>query len=428
MLTSPEHLPTTDHLLTLASDGDDKPRNRNDRNGDRRGYKNDRGGKGNWHNKGRNTFNHYNKKTNNVKSRYDHQEVTDDPVQIRKQVEFYFSDTNLRQDKFLFERIEGHANKPIDIKTIHSFKRMQRYQPYSAVVKALKESDELDVINGDSVGNEQVVRKVALPEDIGTNMREVAANYESESMKRSIYAKGFGRETEKTQLKIEKLFEPYAPKAVRLRRMQDGFFKGSVFVEFSTEEEATDFMEMENKPTFENELNQKVELKWMSKTAYCKEKDELINSGKIRPNDEDDQPRGYGGRGNFRGNRGRDGGRGGRDWRGGRGRDGKFNRRDRNRSGSRERSGERDLRNDNWKELAEKDRKRGRGEEKEKEEKKEVQEFDDMSVVSSLINGRKVLTRASGIPKIKASEPVAGKKRPAEEEGAGGEAKKAKEE
>jgi len=402
--------------------GDDKPRYNRDRNGydrrdDRKGGK---FGKGNYNNKGGNynnkggdrKYSNYNKQKN-IKSRYDDDEPTDDPVQIRKQVEFYFSDANLKQDRFLFEQIEGCKNTPVDIKVISSFKRMRRFTPYSAIVAALKESDMLNVIDEEGVGREQVVRKTPLPEDLGTNHREVMANYASESMKRSIYVKGFGEETRNTQVKVEELFQPFGVTSVRLRRIPDGSFKGSAFIEFPSEDEANQFLELDDKPKWTDADGNEKELLIKSKTDYCKEKDELINAGKIRPNDQDDQPRGSGsGRGGFKNRGGRGGGYKGGKYGGGRRRD---DSRGRSRSRSRSRSGSRDLRNDDWKELRAKDNKRdGRREKDEKKEEKDEgpkQEFDEV-----------------GIPKIMTTEPTTSgsKKRPAEDDGEGTEAKKAK--
>jgi lupus La protein len=218
------------------------------------------------------------------------------------------------------------------------------------------------VLNEDKPNDEQVQRKTPLPEDLGTNHEKVKADYESESMKRSIYAKGFGDETSSTQVDIEDLFAPFNSTAVRLRRANDGTFKGSVFVEFENEEDMQQFLDLENKP----EWNDKP-LKISSKAEYCREKEELINAGKIRRNDldEDDSPRG--------GYRGRGRGRGGR----GAGR-GRFNndRDQRSRSRSRDRRGSfhKDLKRKNWREIADE-------EDREREAKKDdgaKQEYDDV--------------------------------------------------
>lgn len=136
---------------------------------------------------------------------------TDDPDEIRKQVEFYFSDANIYTDKHLLTQINGHENKPFPLKELHTFSRMRRFQPYTAIVAALKESDELNIIENGTAGEEAVQRKHALPE--GTSL-DVDANrnaVDDQTMHLSIYAKGFGDEKDKykTQTEIERFFEPY---------------------------------------------------------------------------------------------------------------------------------------------------------------------------------------------------------------------------
>jgi len=49
------------------------------------------------------------------------QEETDDPVEIRKQVEFYFSDSNLPMDKFLLSKVGGSKNNAVPLELLHSF-------------------------------------------------------------------------------------------------------------------------------------------------------------------------------------------------------------------------------------------------------------------------------------------------------------------
>lgn len=123
---------------------------------------------------------------------------------------------------------------------------------------------------------------------------------------------------------------------VRLRRRteQQNRFKGSVFAEFEKLEDATKFLALDPKPTFQGR-----ELKTMSKPAYCEMKKAELgftdgangkrgprkfngfkdNESRKRGNDDDDNGdnkrqrgnprRGRGGRGRGRGGRGR----GGRD-------------------------------------------------------------------------------------------------------------------
>ncbi|KAG8354551.1 hypothetical protein FVEN_g7497 [Fusarium venenatum] len=242
-------------------------------------------------------------------------EVTDDPEAIRKQVEFYFGDWNFPQDKFMWESCGGTENKPMKVKTIHSFKRMRTFQPYSAVIAALKDSKLLD-LSGEE-GEEELKRKTPY-QPLNTSKSKVEAA--------TVYVKGFGDETPNTQFDLESFFAQFGEvKGIKLRRTNEGLFKGSVFVTFADEEEANKFLKTEPAPKWQDH-----DLKIMSKRAYCDEKNELIKQGKIEPNQT--QPKKfYEGRESGKSGRGR--GRGGND------------------SGSRD--------NDNWKQRRDNDQKNG---------------------------------------------------------------------
>jgi lupus La protein len=113
--------------------------------------------------------------------------VTDDPNEIRKQVEFYFSDSNLPMDKFLVTKVGGSKNNPVDISIIHGFGRMKRFTPFSAVVSALKDSQVLDVID-----DKFVKRKVALPESaLGNDVVDAQRWVFDTTISRSVYAVRF---------------------------------------------------------------------------------------------------------------------------------------------------------------------------------------------------------------------------------------------
>ncbi|EAW07573.1 tRNA maturation protein LHP1 [Aspergillus clavatus NRRL 1] len=266
---------------------------------------------------------------NNVKFDPSTQEVTDNPDEIRKQVEFYFSDSNLPMDKFLLSKVGGSSNRAVPLELLHSFKRMRRFQPFSAIVEALKTSEAVELTDNDTC----VRRKVPLPESVTENANpSVAKLFEDKAMSRSIYAKGFGEETPTTQLDIEAFFAPHGPtNAIRLRRTHDRIFKGSVFVEFASEEKQKEFLALDPKPQWKGQ-----DLLIKSKKDYCEEKVRDIEAGRIKPSR---------GRGGFRA-RGR-GGRGGRG-RGGRGGD-----------------------NRDWRERRADDQKKGFG--KPQEERQEIQ-------------------------------------------------------
>ncbi|KAK4043427.1 hypothetical protein C8A01DRAFT_13042 [Parachaetomium inaequale] len=250
------------------------------------------------------------------------QPVSDDPVKIRGQVEFYLSDSNLPTDKFMWESTGGEENKPMSLKTICSFKRMRQFQPYSAVVAALRESSFLDV-EGEE-GEETIKRKQPYVSSNDAQKARLAA---------SVYAKGFGDEEPSTQFDIEAFFSTYGHvKHVKLRRTAEELFKGSVFVEFETADEADAFVKADPKPTWKSH-----DLLIMKKKEYLDDKNRQIKEGLIEPNthrrnaffegkERGSDRRGRGGRGRGRDDHGRDGKSEGRDrgdkngFKGGRGR------------------------------------------------------------------------------------------------------------
>ncbi|KUJ17083.1 uncharacterized protein LY89DRAFT_585366 [Mollisia scopiformis] len=255
---------------------------------------------------------------------------SEDPVKIRAQVEFYFGDSNLPTDNYLWDLTGGSANKPVDLAKILGFGRMKRFTSREIVLAALKESKSLQVTG--EKGEEQVNRRIAYD-----------PTKSSRAESRSIYAKGFGDEEPSSQFDIEAFFAPYGPtNAVRLRRTDDRLFKGSVFVEFQDDETAKKFLDLDPKPLWQG----KHTLLIQSKREYVEGKAQDIRDGKIDPQEA-----------RIFGNRGRGRGRGGR----GRGRGGDFKRGDRDRNGGRERR-DRDFTDrdpDDWKKRREEDRASG---------------------------------------------------------------------
>lgn len=335
-------------------------------------------------------------------------------------VEFYFSTQNLVTDEHLFLALGGPKNIPVTIKHIADFKRMRRFQPYSAIVDALRESKDLVVVDeGDynGAGKEAVKRKEPLvvpkeesdatktPSDVDLFYRLKSAS--SNKLETSIYVKGFGDEKEAGQIALEQFFRPYGSVMVRKRREDDGTWKGSVFVEFDTEDSQKQFLELDPKPKFNDN-----ELIIMGKKEYiimkCKEKGvepdfeskKQYNRGS-RDHRDRDGGRGRGGRGG----RGRGGNRGGdRDRR-----DTRSNRRDRSRD-RRDRSGSVDERDWNKRRDRFNDGRDDRGSRKD-EEKKERKPME---------------TDADGVPVVKDSRTEAEiKKRKAADDG-GEETKKTK--
>ena len=363
---------TATTTTTTTTTTEDKPEQNNERK--RRGSFQDRRGGDNKRGRGRDGFRggfRGNKDRQN-KSRFESLPESDDAGEIRRQVEFYFSDSNLPIDAHLLKLSGGKENNPVPLKTIHDFKRMRHFQPYSAVRDAVAASKFLNLSEDD-----QITRKNPLADKFGDDVEENKKIAGTANMARSVYAKGFGPEDEKTQLDIEEYFEPYGPvTAVRLRRADDGLFKGSVFAEFETEEAAKAFLELDPKPAFNDK-----DLQIMSKQAYVDKKTEDIKEGRVRPRspsrtggqkhhstnrdggDNWKQSRDNFQRGGRGGGRGR-GGRGGRGGdRGGRGRGGRGGR-------TGDRNAEREAQQQQDGENKKRSRDEGEGESKQPEAKK----------------------------------------------------------
>lgn len=119
-------------------------------------------------------------------------------------------------------------------------------------------------------------------------MDQVQKVYENEAMARSVYSKGFGDEGSSTQFDIEAFFAGHGTtNSVRLRRHNDGGFKGSVFVEFDSELMQQTFLGLDPKPKWKGK-----ELLVKSKKQYCDDKVEDIKAGRVRANSPDARPSG----------------------------------------------------------------------------------------------------------------------------------------
>lgn len=142
---------------------------------------------------------------------------------VRKQVEFYFSDSNYPKDKFLRSQAAQNDGGWVPINIISTFTRMKKISEDIELIKeALKESTVLEV----SADGQTVRRTAPLPET-------------DTHIARTIYAKGFP-ETGYTIEDVESVFAKLGKVlSVRIRKMKDGKQKPSAFIEYATPEDAT---------------------------------------------------------------------------------------------------------------------------------------------------------------------------------------------
>ncbi|WRT69615.1 uncharacterized protein IL334_006604 [Kwoniella shivajii] len=191
-----------------------------------------------------------------------------------KQICFYFSDSNLPVDKYFFSLTCCNTEGWVPIKTILTFKRMKEFQDLGIefVSYALNKK----------IAEEGIDPLVALSTDSANVRRKRPLEPNSTAWSRSAYIKGFGEDDEEgnKQEKIEKYVDQFGKiNAVRMRRADieekgaagkgKGKFKGSVFVEFSYEQDMKSFLALSEIPKFTEDGEEMVK---MSKDEYVKMK------------------------------------------------------------------------------------------------------------------------------------------------------------
>lgn len=153
---------------------------------------------------------------------------------IKKQVEFYFSESNYRKDTFLRAAAESDPEGFVPITVLLTFNKLKQLtNEVEKVAEAVSESTIVSL----SSDNKKIKRIEPLP-DVDT------------SSDRTLYVKGFP--VDDKDVTIESISEQFSKFGkvlyVRLRRDNDKKFKGSCFVEFSTQSE----MEAANSAANEN--------------------------------------------------------------------------------------------------------------------------------------------------------------------------------
>ncbi|KAI5257263.1 hypothetical protein E4T42_01231 [Aureobasidium subglaciale] len=99
--------------------------------------------------------------------------------EIVKQVEYYFSDENLPNDRYLLDKTGGKENKPVTLKTICGFPRMRKYKPYRSVVESLKKSKLLEIVD-----DKYIKRRVPLAIAPTVSAGEIQAAKEADQKKK----------------------------------------------------------------------------------------------------------------------------------------------------------------------------------------------------------------------------------------------------
>lgn len=173
---------------------------------------------------------------------------------ILNQVEFYFSESNLLNDRFLFTTQNANDGW-VPIQTISQFERMKKYRPIETIVEALRKSENLLEV---SENGEMVRRKIPLPK----NYNEIQLNIN----KRSIFVEKLPQDAKLDDLL--KFFNELAPvNQVRMKKNKEKNFTGCCIVEFKDSNDAEKILNSEDKLKFND-----VELEIVSKSKYDESK------------------------------------------------------------------------------------------------------------------------------------------------------------
>lgn len=183
--------------------------------------------------------------------------ATDLEKKIIKQIEYYFGDKNLPRDRFLRQKIDEDDGW-VTLECLGTFNRLKALSEDTDVIaKALRKSDSgLVEVSEDKKKVRRVTTK-PLPEDT-VEARKEAKN-------RTLYCKGFPKDASLDRL--EEFFDDKGKvTSITMRKDENRLFKGSVFVEFATVDEAKAFLGRESLKYNEEELIK------MTKDDYFKAK------------------------------------------------------------------------------------------------------------------------------------------------------------
>lgn len=184
------------------------------------------------------------------------QPITKIDEQIVKQLEFYFSDANLLNDKFLLRQINNDVW--VDINVLLTFKRLVAISNDPIVIGSAVKKFPNSIVEVDEL-NTKIRRKVDNIVSVSTK------NNVDEMIERSIYCKGFPKEATMDEIL---LFSVAYNDIVRViqRKLDNKQFKGSLYLVFNSKDQAEKFLKLES-VKYKN-----VELKRMWQRDFLKEK------------------------------------------------------------------------------------------------------------------------------------------------------------
>lgn len=171
---------------------------------------------------------------------------------IVKQLGYYFSDTNLPYDKFLQNEIKADDGW-VKISVLLTFKRLASISKDPAVIAAAVKNDTDSILEVDET-NEKIRRK---PDSV---VPVADQEFLNELIERSIYCKGFPKTATMDELlEFAASFGDKVITKVTPRRLKTKEFKGTLYLTFSTKEQAENFLKQKSVKYNDVELERKWE-------------------------------------------------------------------------------------------------------------------------------------------------------------------------
>lgn len=160
-------------------------------------------------------------------------------AKIIKQLEYYFSDTNLPYDKFLQNEIKSDDGW-VKISVLLTFKRLAAISQDVTVISSAVKNATDTILEVDET-NEKIRRKVDCSVPVANQ------EFLNELIDRSIYCKGFPKTASMDELlEFAATFGDKIITKVTPRRLKTKEFKGSLYFTFNTKEEAEKFLNRES--------------------------------------------------------------------------------------------------------------------------------------------------------------------------------------
>lgn len=169
------------------------------------------------------------------------EETPDENVgaKIVKQLEYYFSDTNLPYDKFLKNETKAD-NGWVKISVLLTFKRLASLSTDPIIISsAVRNATNINIEVDES--NEKIRRKA------DSTVPVADQEFLNEMIERSVYCKGFPKTTTMDELlEFAATFGDNVISKVTPRRLKTKEFKGSLYFTFNSKEEAEKFLKLDS--------------------------------------------------------------------------------------------------------------------------------------------------------------------------------------